>query len=57
MITTFIITMCEILAMSVIIDWITQLITKTSLGFLSSMTVACAVHFMWVIIATGGIIR
>lgn len=54
---TFIITMCEILAMSVIIDWITQLIAKRSLAFSSSVTVACAVHFMWVIIATGGIIR
>ena len=47
----------DILAISVIVDWITQLIAKRTMTITSSLLIATALYYMWVIIATGGIIR
>ena len=43
-------------ALSVIVDWITQLIAKKNLNFLSSVLIAVCLVYLWFIIATGGIV-
>ena len=47
----------NVLAITVLVEWITQLITKKDYGFLSYLTIAIAIYYMWAVIATGGIIR
>ena len=44
------------LALVPIIDWITVLITKKNESFLSSLWTASGIVFLWIIIATGGIL-
>ena len=43
-------------ALSVIVDWMTQLIAKKNLNFLSSVLIAVCLVYLWFIIATGGIV-
>ena len=47
----------NVLAITVLVEWITQLITKKDYGFLSYLTIAISIYYMWGVIATGGIIR
>ena len=46
-----------VLAMTVIVDWLTLLILKKNMNFMSNVITAFAIYFMWIVIATGGIIR
>ena len=46
-----------VMAMSVIVDWITLLILKKNMNFMSTVVTAFAAYFMWIVIATGGILR
>ena len=45
------------LAITVLVDWVTLLITKRDYGFLCYLTIAIAIYYMWVVIATGGILQ
>ena len=47
----------NILCIAVLVEWITQLITKKDYGFLSYLTIAIAIYYMWGVIATGGILQ
>ena len=47
----------DVLAISVLVDWITFLITKKQLHFSTLLATSVAIYYMWWIIATGGIIR
>ena len=50
--------MCtNVLAIAVLVEWITQLITKKDYGFLCYLAVAISIYYMWAVIATGGIVR
>lgn len=46
-----------VIAISVIVDWISLLALKKSMNSISSLLIAFCIYFMWVVIATGGIIR
>ena len=46
-----------VIAISVIVDWVTLLIIKKNMNFMSTVVIAFAIYFMWIVIATGGIIR
>ena len=45
----------NVLAITVLVEWVTQLITKKDYGFLSYLIIAIAIYYMWAVIATGGI--
>ena len=47
----------NVLAIAVLVEWITQLITKKDYGFLCYLAVAISIYYMWAVIATGGIVR
>ena len=47
----------NVLAITVLVEWITQLITKKDYGLLSYLTIAIAIYYMWGVIATGGILQ
>ena len=47
----------NILCIAVLVEWVTQLITKKDYGALCYLTVAISIYYMWSVIATGGIIR
>ena len=47
----------NVLTIAVLVEWITQLITKKDYGFLSYLTIVIAIYYMWGVIATGGILR
>ena len=47
----------NVLAITILVEWITQLITKIDYGFLSYLTIAIAIYYMWGVIATGGILQ
>ena len=47
----------NVLAITVLVEWITQLITKKDYGFLCYLAVALSIYYMWAVIATGGIVR
>ena len=47
----------NVLAIAVLVEWITQLITKKDYGFLSYLIIAIAIYYMWAVIATGGILQ
>ena len=44
------------IAISGVVDWITLLISKKNLNFLSSVSLALCIFYLWFIIATGGIV-
>ena len=44
------------IAISGVVDWITLLISKKNLNFLSSVLLALCIVYLWFIIATGGIV-
>lgn len=46
-----------VMAISVIVDWITLLILKKNMNFMSTVVIAFAIYFMWIVIAAGGILR
>ena len=47
----------NVLAITILVEWITQLITTKDYGFLSYLTIAIAIYYMWGVIATGGILQ
>ena len=47
----------NVLAIAVLVEWITQLITKKDYGFCCYLAVAISIYYMWAVIATGGIVR
>ena len=47
----------NIMCIAVLVEWVTQLITKKDYGFLCYITVAISIYYMWSVLATGGIIR
>ena len=47
----------NVMAIAILVEWITQLITKKDYGFLSYLTIAIAIYYMWGVIATGGILQ
>ena len=47
----------NVMAIAVLVEWITQLITKKDYGFLCYLAVAISIYYMWAVIATGGIVR
>ena len=47
----------HILSISVLVDWITLLMNKKNMNFMSTVVIATAIYYWWWIIATGGIIR
>lgn len=47
----------NVLAITVLVEWVTQLITKQDYGFLSYLIVSIAIYYMWAVIATGGILQ
>lgn len=47
----------NVLAITVLVEWVTQLITKKDYGFLSYLIIAIAIYYMWAVIATGGILQ
>lgn len=47
----------NVLAITVLVEWVTQLITKNDYGFLSYLIIAIAIYYMWAVIATGGILQ
>ena len=47
----------NVMAIAVLVEWVTHLITKKDYGFLSYLTIAIAIYYMWGVIATGGILQ
>ena len=45
------------IAISGVVDWITLLISKKNLNFLSSVSLALCIVYLWFIIATRGIVE
>ena len=50
-------TCANIMCIAILVEWITQLITKKDYGFLSYLIIAIAIYYMWAVIATGGILQ
>lgn len=50
-------TCANIMCIAIIVEWITQLITKKDYGFCCYLAVAISIYYMWAVIATGGIVR
>ena len=50
-------TLANLMCIAVLVEWITQLITKKDYGFLCYLTIAIAIYYMWGVIATGGILQ
>ena len=50
-------TCANIMCIAILVEWITQLITKKDYGFLSYLTIAISIYYMWAVIATGGILQ
>ena len=50
-------TCANIMCIIVLVEWVTLLITKKDYGFLSYLTIAIAIYYMWRVIATGGILQ
>ena len=50
-------TLANLMCIAVLVEWVTQLITKKDYGFLSYLTIAIAIYYMWAVIATGGILQ
>ena len=50
-------TLANLMCIAVLVEWVTQLITKKDYGFLSYLIIAIAIYYMWAVIATGGILR
>lgn len=46
-----------VIAISVLVDWITLLVTKKNMNFINSVLLAFSIYFLWIVIAIGGIIR
>ena len=47
----------NVLAITVVVEWITQLITKKDYGFLSYFIIPISIYSMWAVIAKGGILQ
>ena len=47
----------NVLAITVLVEWVTQLITNKDYGFLGYLIIAIAIYYMWAVIATGGILQ
>ena len=50
-------TCANIMCIAILVEWVTQLITKKDYGFLSYLIIAIAIYYMWAVIATGGILQ
>ena len=50
-------TLANLMCIAVLVEWVTQLITKKDYGFLSYLIIAIAIYYMWAVIATGGILQ
>ena len=50
-------TLANIMCIAILVEWITQLITKKDYGFLSYLIIAISIYYMWAVIATGGILQ
>ena len=50
-------TCANIMCIAVLVEWVTQLITKKDYGLFCYLAVAVAIYYMWMVIATGGIVR
>ena len=50
-------TLANIMCIAILVEWITQLITKKDYGFFCYLAVALSIYYMWAVIATGGIVR
>ena len=46
-----------VIAISVLVDWITLLATKKNMNCINSILLAFIIYFLWIVIATGGIVR
>lgn len=53
----FLFQLAIVMAISVLVDWVSLLALKKNINFLSSVLIAFSIYFMWALIATGGIIR
>ena len=50
-------TLANLMCIAVLVEWVTQLITKKDYGFLSYLIIAISIYYMWTVIATGGILQ
>ena len=50
-------TLANLMCIAVLVEWVTQLITKKDYGFLSYLIIAISIYYMWAVIATGGILQ
>lgn len=50
-------TCANIMSIAILVEWVTQLITKKDYGFFCYLAVALSIYYMWAVIATGGIVR
>ena len=50
-------TCANIMCIAILVEWVTQLITKKDYGFLSYLIIAISIYYMWAVIATGGILQ
>ena len=57
MVINMLFTLANLMCIVVLVEWVTQLITKKDYGFLCYLAVAISIYYMWAVIATGGIIR
>ena len=49
--------LANLMCIRVLVEWVTQLITRKDYGFLSYLIIAIAIYYMWAVIATGGILQ
>ena len=50
-------TLANLMCIAVLVEWVTQLITKKDYGFLCYLAVAISIFYIVAVIATGGIVR
>ena len=47
-------TLANLMCIAVLVEWVTQLITKKDYGFLSYLRIAISIYYMGAVMATGG---
>ena len=53
----FLFELAIVIAISVLVDWVSLLALKKSMNTISSILIAFCIYFIWMVMATGGIIR
>ena len=54
---SILIVIANILAISVLVDWITILIIKKNINFMSTILIAICIFYFYCMFTTGGILR